>query len=668
MSSQPVVRSKPVTSNGSNRPTSIAVQQSTLVGNSRPGYAKPVLSLAPNAPPNTPNPDIVISSPSPQDKIHSSHVATDSESQGISSLEAIDKAFSSIIIEHEESEEPKPIEVTEIATSQIVSDDSGGITNQGYVAETVSSKVVVSSQTEITSDSKLETNDEEAANEEEDNEKTVISTEIIGTSSTSTKTESITSVLVTSSSSTQTTLSQSATSGPISAEECELISSEIASHFAQKDAADKHEKIKSPVITEPEKTKTTLVVSSSEPSTVETIEIQNESTHIVTTSSEKHGITNPAFVDDEILVKIETTPSEPESEVVVEKRVDFDVVNENRASKVLSLHPTKRSSDATSTFDSFKDFIGGIMTSAIKAISPSSDVPEPQFEAKEKESSDEESDESNSHETDAPVEAKINDKVEAKAETKVDSIEVESVKSNSIEKEVTVEVKTFEERTAEQNAATENVNDVDSTVVTTVFENGVHEPKIIDDISQLKSSKETTTQILSNSSSNFGLSSPALIREILSSKTEVAPSKSDDESDFVSSTVMTDSITFVNVSDPGLHGEVGVESSTIEVISSEPQIDYDDEATVSTTVIKKSGPIIVEVSTSDFDSNVTSSKLRSEFTSIETTTTSSSTYYEVKTSSHETVINGSSHGPVISEVQAIPSVNKKIDYSSFDVD
>lgn len=631
------------------------MQHSSHVGNSRPGYARPVISLAPNVPPNTPantpNPDIVVSSPSPHDKIHFSHVATDSESQGISTLEAIDKAFSSIIIEHEhessaiEIEEQKPVEITEIATSQIINDDdSGGITNHGFVPETVSSTVVISSQTEITSVSQSEPNDE---NSEKKDENEIISSETIVTSSTSTKIESIETEVTSSS----TNLSQSATSGPISAEQCKLISSEIASHFAQKDAADnanKQDKSTSNAAIEPMKMKTTLVASSSEPSTVEKIEIGNLSTEIVATSSALHGISNPVFVDDELLTETETNTSESEAETV-EKRVDFDVVKENRESKVFSLHPTKRSSDATTTFESFKDFVGGIMSSAIKAISPSSVASEPQFEANNKENSVEVTDvtvENNLYKTETPI------------ATEVDSTQIELIKSDPIEKDFTIEVKTYAERTAKQNAATAKVNEVDA----------LHEPKIIDDISQLKSSEEhqdTSIQILSNSSTNFGLSSPALIREILTSKTEVVPSKSDGETDLVSSSVLTDSITFVDASDTGLHEDT--KSSTIEVLTSEPQIDYDDEATVS-TVIKTTGPIIVEVSTSEFHPNVSSLKSRSEFTNIETITTSSSMYYEVKSTSHGTVINSSSHEPIISQIKTIPSVNKRIDYSSFDVD
>ncbi|XP_055299089.1 uncharacterized protein LOC129566845 isoform X2 [Sitodiplosis mosellana] len=252
-----------------------------------------------------------------------------------------------------------------------------------------------------------------------------------------------------------------------------------------------------------------------------------------------------------------------------------------------------------STFEAFKNFVGGIMTSAVNAISPQSEKTEPKYNNEE---------------------------------SKIDS---------------------------------------SLTIVDSITKSKPKEDHQIE-----------TTQVVTNSSDDIGLSSPGLVKELISSKVEIIPSGSKDENELISSSVTKESSAFVELPN-GFHKEVT--TSTVEVISSHPSSEFKTYSHVVSSEVTTSGPVIVELSTLAYDSkaNDTSSEPKvtdfksaceeSHTASSSLETTTSSTYHELSSTSYESATDHFSSSHEVSSTHDHvdtydSSTNDTHDYSSFDVD
>lgn len=208
---------------------------------------------------------------------------------------------------------------------------------------------------------------------------------------------------------------------------------------------------------------------------------------------------------------------------------------------------TLESERPTSTFEAFKNFVSGMMTSAVNAISPHSEKTEPKF-----------NEESNA--------SKSNDR----------------------------------------NVPESNDNQV------------------------------ITTEVIENASNDLGLSSPGLVKELISSKVELIPSGSTGENELVSSTVTKESSTFVELPNGFRKEET---TSTVTVISTHSSSEFKTSSHVVSNDGTTNGPVIAEISTSAYDpiadktsseaivTEIKSDNEEGAFSSLETTT--SSIYYEV---------------------------------------
>lgn len=596
--------------NGAKRPNQIPLQNALNVGSSRPGFAKPVFRAPPsapnNTPANTPNPDIVVTIP--QDKINSTQVPIDSKVGVIPEV----PTPVTITVQEPTPEEIKQneIEKCEIVSSQIDVENSIELPKSEMFYEQ-SSTVVGSSQT--TNSSVEQTENVETDNSKEKSE--IISSQTIAVNSTSTIAETVKSA-VTSSTLTEETLSQSTTSGPISLEECKLISAEIADHFAKKDAIEKIETIKTEEFTE-KLIKSTVLSTTTE--------------HVI------NGISNPAFVEDEIASKIEVFPSKLVN-------LEFEDV-ENQGSYAIKgnsnavpSQSTEGSTAPISTFESFKNFVGEMVSSAIYGVSPYSEEPEPIFNVEEKKE----------------IPPNVNH-----VDIKTESSEIDSRVLENIEKKVVDTGPKVEE------VIYATVNKKIDSKIESKDEMSTFQPNSTED------NEVVSTKVITDREVDIGLSSPALIREIITTTSEVIPSKSDsdNENELITSSVFTDSITYVNVSDTEFHQEVKKvkTSKTIHLTStqiiSEPDIDYDNDSNVS-SVWSSSGPTVVEVSTTNLASHIDIPLKTSNEENIASSldTVASSTYYELSSTSYESATEQ------ISSTMKNHAKTNGHDFSSFDVD
>lgn len=266
-----------------------------------------------------------------------------------------------------------------------------------------------------------------------------------------------------------------------------------------------------------------------------------------------------------------------------------------------------------STFEAFKNFVGGLMSSAVNAISPQSETTELKFN------------------------------LENEIGSTVTATETEFSNSSAIEVKV--------------------------------------ESKIEDESKPEEESQIVTTEVVTNTLADVGLSSPGLVKEIISSKVEVIPLGSKDENEVVSSSITKESSAFVELPNGFRKEET---TSTVQVITSHVSTEFKTDNIISSE-FKTSGPIIVELSTSPYYPKadlIASESSPIEFksaneeshtasSSLETTT--SSTYYEVSSTTYESATEhfsssfeaNSNH----SHVQTPDSTAKNPhDYSSFDVD
>lgn len=502
VSSQPSSRPKrPVNINLGNGIRSTPTKNSTHVGN--------FPHVIPNTPCNTPNhpqkPDVVVTDPNNQ--IVTSQIAIDSDKKvGTSNPEIVGHPIPSTIVEHENETIPESNSEKNKFSTTLIAVDSASNAGKS-TPEPIGQKM----ETTITSSSTSSNTENHDGN---------ISTQT--TVVTSTKTESSKSEFHSVTSSTnKVTLSPS--EEPIG----EIISQIVNDSF-NKNAAE---------------TKSATVATASND------DKKNEEKKIEHNKAEPFPFPPiyvsvcPAMPPGPVLAVCPAKPSTPEPEIIKSQEENQNDKEEQPAS----------------TFEAFKNFVGGIMSSAVNAVSPQSE--------------------------------------------KIEENKTTSAVDGAIESE----------------------------------------PSKIEDTSKLKEKSQiATTQIVTNSSTDIGLTSPGLIKEIISSKVEIIPSQSKDENEVVSSSVTKESSSLVELSN-GFHKEESITMAT--VTSSHPSLDTKtdnkDDHVISSEV-ESSGPVIVELSTSAYvpTSEPESSEFKSAYEENHTAsssleTTASSTYYEVSTTSYE---------------------------------
>lgn len=571
VSSQPSSRPiRPVNINLGNgiRPT--PTKNSTYVGN--------LPHVIPNTPCNTPNnppekPNIVVSDPDNQ--IVTSQIAVDSDSKvGTSNPEIVGQPIPSTIVEHEtetiieQNPEENKFSTTLIAVDSASNADKPPPEPIGQKMETTITSSATSSKTE-NNDGNIST------------QTTIV---------TSTKTESSKSEFHSVTSSTnKVTLSSS--EEPIG----EIISQIVNDSF-NKNAA--------------ETKSVTVATASNDDKKKEEEKIEHYKEEPFPFPPVYIAVC-PAKPPSPILAVCPAKPPTPEPEI----------------RKSQEENQNDREVRPASTFEAFKNFVGGIMSSAVNAVSPQSEKIELKFE-------------------------------ENKTVTAVDgAIELEPSKVVVVE--------------------------------------GKADSKIEDTSKPKGESVIGITQIVTKSSDDIGLSSPGLVKEIISSKIEIIPSQSKDENEVISSSVTKESNAFIELPN-GFHKEES--TSTVTVTSSHPSLDAktnNENDDVISSDVKSSGPVIVELSTSAYHptSEPETSEFKSAYEESHTAcssleTTASSTYYEVSTTSYESATEhfssshegGNSYDHVdthdssgndtdhVDNNSYDSSSNDTHDYSSFDVD
>ncbi|XP_031623482.1 uncharacterized protein LOC116340887 [Contarinia nasturtii] len=593
VSSQPVGRPRPnnLPEKGTKRPISSIQLPNIKLPNS--GHANTPY----NTPSNPQNPDIVVIEP--ENQLNTSQIATDSRN-GTSDSEIVGELIPSTIVENgpKSESEPKPNAESQISTSQIVikSGTNTEFPNHEHASETLQTTVISSKTVEKTRENGEIINGKSEI-EKNLSQRTAVSSSNI--ESTKCEVHSVTS------STTKVTLSQSTSAGLING----VIASETTNDLANKNVISSvNEQPALVVVSEPAgQIDSKIEVTPSEP--IYAVPQKKKEEHQMLTTEVVVGcspVDSSKKTDStqQMAATIEVTSSEPiyavpykNKEAELNGHIKVESV-ELRDSKEINREVS--SENRSSTFEAFKNFVGGLMSS----VSSHSLSAEPKLNGDSHILSSVIVNDSDKMSKDSAVDVKVESKIE----------DVPELNKNSEENQV------------------------------------------------------VTTQILTNGSTDVGLLSPALVREVTTSKIDVLPSEFFLFNDAISSSVTTKSSSFVELPNDGYHKEVS--SSTVEVISSQPKSEMDilgnDENHVISTVTVTTGPTIIEHSTSEYNSKTDlSSELTASKSSFEERHTAS-TSYESTTEQHFTSTHAYSSSSYDHHVDTYDSYDRSspVDHSS----
>lgn len=394
VSSQP----RPVngSTNGAKRPININL----------PHLGHVVPKMPQNTPSNPQNPGIIVSELA--NEIHTSQTVTDSRN-GASNPEIVGELISSIVVEDdsETKAEQKPTGESEISSSQIVvtSETSTDLSSYEHVGENLETTVISTENTSST----VKKTPENSETIKSENEKIASQSTVV--SSSKSEVHTITS------STTKVTLSQSTSGGQLING---VITSEIANDLLNKNAISSgHEQSSIVIVSEPAESiaqiGSTIEVTPAEPiyavpQKLKKDEYKMLATEIVDDHSQKPEST------EQIVATIEITPSEPIYAVPHKKKDEHQmltnetvtktpvpnspnkaepnghiasslVVNQTEPEKIESVelrnsHETNRevsSENRSSTFEAFKNFVDGLLSS--NGATHQTESVEPKFDA-----------------------------------------------------------------------------------------------------------------------------------------------------------------------------------------------------------------------------------------------------------------------------------------------